>query len=147
MTLTDFTTAIEVDATPNKAFDSINQPQCWWPGDFEGETGKLGGEFNYRYKTFHYSKQKVTELVTGKKIVWQVTESSLNFVDDKTEWTGTTIIFEISRRRNKTLVTFTHKGLVPDFQCYNDCSNAWTGIIQNNLRGFIATGKPQTEFN
>ncbi|MBS1503752.1 MAG: SRPBCC domain-containing protein, partial [Bacteroidetes bacterium] len=58
----DFTTAFLVDQTPLEAYDAINNVRAWWSGQIEGNTDKLGDEFIYRYKTFHYSKHKLTEL-------------------------------------------------------------------------------------
>jgi len=141
MKTSDFTTTISVDQTPQEAFNAINNVRDWWPGEIEGNTTKLNGEFSYRYKKMHYSNQKLVEVIPGKKVVWLVTESSLNFVENKSEWTGTKIIFEISEKGNKTQVRFTHQGLVPQFECFDACSNAWTDIIRDGLRGLITTGK------
>lgn len=137
----DFTTSIQVDKTPMEAYDAINNVRAWWPGEIEGNTEKLNDEFTYRYKKIHYSKQKLVEVIPGKKVVWLVTDSSLNFVKDRNEWTGTKIIFEISEKNNKTEVRFTHLGLVPQYECFDSCSNAWTDIIRNGLRSLITTGK------
>ena len=139
----DFTTSIQVDQTPQEAFDAINNVRAWWPGEIEGNTKKLNDEFTYRYKKIHYSKQKLVEIIPGKKVVWLVTDSSLNFVENKGEWTGTKIIFEISEKDNKTQIRFTHRGLVPKYECFDSCSSAWTDIIKNGLRGLITTGKGQ----
>jgi len=137
----DFTTTILVDAIPQKAFDAINNVAAWWPGTIEGGTHKLNDEFTYRVGDVHYSKQKLVEVAPGKKIVWLVTDSKLNFVRDKTEWTGTKIIFDISIKGDKTQISFTHEGLVPKYECYKDCSNAWTDIIRQSLYSLITTGK------
>jgi len=139
----DFTTSILVDQTPMEAFDAINNVRAWWPGEIEGNTTKLNDEFIYRYKKIHYSKQKLVEVIPGKKVVWLVTDSSLNFVENKTEWTGTKIIFEISEKNNKTQIRFTHQGLVPQYECFDSCSNAWGDIIKNGLRRLITEGKGQ----
>ncbi len=141
----DFTTTILVDATPQKAFDAINNVGAWWPGTIEGGTHKLGDEFVYRYKDVHYSKHKIMELIPGKRVVWQVTDSSLSFANDKTEWTGTRNVFDISEKDGKTLVRFTHEGLVPKFECYKECSNAWTEIIRESLYSLITTGKGEMD--
>jgi hypothetical protein len=140
----NFTTAFTVDQTPEEAFAAINNVRGWWTGEpgVEGSTDKLGDEFTYRYKPHHYSKQKVTELVPGKKIVWLVLDSAINFVADKSEWKGTTIIFEIAKKSAKTEVRFTHVGLVPNFECYSACSNAWGSYINGSLQNLI-TGKAQ----
>ena len=139
----DFTTSIQVDQTPQEAFDAINNVRAWWPGEIEGNTKKLDDEFTYRYKKIHYSKQKLVEVIPAKKVVWLVTDSSLNFVENKSEWTGTKIIFEITEKDNKTQIRFTHLGLIPNYECFDSCSNAWTDIIRNGLRGLITTGKGQ----
>ena len=141
MKTSDFTTTISVDQTPQEAFEAINNVRDWWPGEIEGNTTKLNGEFSYRYKKMHYSNQKLVEVIPGKKVIWLVTESSLNFVENKSEWTGTKIIFEIFENDNKTQVRFTHQGLVPQFECFDACSNAWTDIIRDGLRALITTGK------
>src|SRR3984957_7231422 len=110
MKTSDFTATILVDQTPEEAFNAINNVRGWWTGDpgIEGSTDKLDDEFTYEDKPYHYSKQKITELIPGKKIDWLVTGSSINFVEDKNEWTGTKIIFEIEKKGDKTEVRFTH---------------------------------------
>ena len=65
----------------------------------------------------------------------------LNFVEDKTEWTGTDITFEIDKKGDKTEVRFTHVGLVPGYECFDDCSNAWGSYINGSLRSLITTGE------
>lgn len=137
----DFTTTIVVDQTPNQVFNAINNPRAWWSGEITGNTEKLDDEFTYRYKEFHLSKQRIIELIPDKKVVWLVTESQLNFVEDKREWTDTKISFEISPKGDKTQLRFTHEGLVPEVECFDSCSNAWTELIQQGLFSLITTGK------
>jgi hypothetical protein len=139
----NLTTAFTVDQTPGEVFAALNNVRGWWSGEIEGNTGKLGDEFTYRYKDVHRSKQKITELIPGKKVVWLVLDSQLNFVNDKSEWNGTKITFEITKKGDKTEVRFTHVGLVPDHECFNACSNAWGSYINGSLRSLITTGKGQ----
>ena len=144
MNAQNFTTTFTVDQTPEEAFAAINNVRGWWSGEpgIEGSTDKLGDEFTYRYKPHHYSKQKITELIPGKKVGWLILDSQLNFVKDKSEWNGTKITFEIAKKGDKTEVRFTHLGLVPDYECYGSCSNAWGSYINGSLRSLI-TGKRQ----
>jgi hypothetical protein len=86
MNATNFTSSFTVDQTPEEAFAAINDVRGWWSGEIEGPTDKLGSEFSYRYKDVHYSKQKITELIPGKKVVWLVLDSYLSFIEDKGEW-------------------------------------------------------------
>jgi hypothetical protein len=143
MSKQDYTTAFTVDQTPKQAFDAINNVRGWWSGEIEGPTDKLGDEFTYRYKDIHYSKQKLIEVVPDRKVVWLALDSYLNFAEDKTEWNGTKIIFEIARKGGKTEVRFTHQGLVPQIECFENCSSAWSYYINGSLRSLIATDKGQ----
>jgi hypothetical protein len=130
-----------VDKTPAEAFDAINDVRGWWSGDVEGETNKLGDEFTYRYEDVHYSKQRITEMVPSERVVWLVVDSFLSFVEDKAEWNGTEIIFEVSTKDGQTEVRFTHQGLVPQFECFEACSGAWSFYMKESLRTFIETGE------
>jgi hypothetical protein len=153
MTTTDFTTAILVDQLPKKTFDAINNVRGWWSEEIEGATERLNDEFDYQYEDVHRCKIKLIEVVPEKKVVWSVLENYFKFTKDTTEWQGTTISFDISRKDNKTEVRMTHHGLNAAYECFDICSNAWTTYIQKSLKDLITTGKgkpngkgkPQTE--
>ncbi len=136
-----FTTTLLVDQTPKAVFDAINNPRGWWSQEIDGRTDKLGAEFKYHYQDVHRSKFKITEFVPGKKVVWHVLDNYFNFVKDKKEWIGTDVVFEIARKGDKTEIQFTHKGLVPAYECYGVCAEAWGSYITGSLRDLIATGK------
>ena len=136
----NFITTITVTQSPEVVFAAFNDPRAWWSGVFEGDSRKVGDVFSYRYKDMHFSRQQVVELVPGKRVAWHVTESMLSFLADKTEWTGTTIAFDIARKGDKTEVTFTHVGLKPMVECYEVCVDAWTALIQGSLKQLIETG-------
>ncbi len=136
----DYTRTIMVKATPEAAFAAINNVRGWWDGEIEGDTEKRGDVFDYRYGDIHYSRQELIEVIPFSRIAWRVLEASLNFVSDKTEWTGTTITFDIAPRGEMTEVRFTHIGLVPAVECYDSCSDAWGGLIGASLKSLIETG-------
>jgi len=145
MTMQGFSTSFSVDQAPDRVFAAINNVCGWWSGEITGDTNKLGSEFTYRYENMHKSKQKITELVPGKKVVWHVTEAELTFVKDKKEWIGTDIVFEIAKKGGKTELRFTHVGLVPTLECYGGCSGAWGGLVDRNLRKLIESGNSQPD--
>lgn len=130
-----------VSQTPREAFDAINNVRGWWSGNLEGITNKRGGVFTYRYKDFHYSKQKITQFIPGKKVVWLILDSSLTFIEDKTEWNGTKVVFEISKKGGKTEVYFTHQGISPQKECFEACNDAWGSYIKDSLKNLIVEGK------
>jgi len=137
----NYTVSITVNAEPKDAFKSINNVTKWWTQNLEGSSQKLDDEFTVRFGDVHVSTQKLIEVIPGKKVVWLVTNSNLNFIKDKQEWNGTKISFEISEKDGKTNIRFTHQGLVPEIECFNACSNAWGDYITNSLRNLINTGK------
>jgi hypothetical protein len=134
-------TSIAVDATANKAFECINNVTKWWTENLEGNSQKTDDEFTARFGDIHFSKQKLVEVIPDKKVVWLVTDSKLNFIKNKQEWTNTKIIFEISTENGETKIYFTHKGLVPSVECFDACSNAWTQYIHQSLAALVTSGK------
>ena len=50
------------------------------------------------------------------------------------------IVFDITRRGDRTELRFTHVGLVPAAECYGDCSDAWSFYINDSLHSLITTG-------
>lgn len=142
----NFTTTFFVDQTPEDVFNAINNVGAWWEGEIKGNSKNLNDEFEYRMLDIHYSKQKVVELIPNEKVVWHVTDSNLSSFQDKHEWNGTKIIFEIKEINGKTQLRFTHVGLVPDFQCYGDCSGAWGMLVEQSLFSLITTGRGKKVF-
>jgi hypothetical protein len=142
----NFTTKIVVSKTPEQVFNSVNNVRGWWSENIDGITNQLNAEFIYGYKDVHVSKMKIIEFVPGQKVVWLVLENHFNFTKDKNEWKGNKIIFEISPKGNQTELQFTQEGLVPEYECYNVCNDAWTSYIQGSLKNLIetGTGKPNS---
>ncbi|NII27682.1 SRPBCC domain-containing protein [Pseudoflavitalea sp. X16] len=143
MATKDFTTTFVVDQTPEQVFNAINNVRGWWSEEVEGSTDKLNAEFNYHYKDVHVSKMKITELIPGKKVAWLVLENYFDFTKDKNEWKDNKIIFDITQKGNQTQLQFTQVGLVPAYECYDICRDAWTNYINNSLRSLITTSKGQ----
>ncbi|WP_343306380.1 SRPBCC domain-containing protein [Chitinophaga niabensis] len=141
MQTANFTTTLVVDKSPMEVFNAICQPQNWWSGEVEGHALKMHDEFTYKFKDFHFSRQRVTTLIPGEKVVWDVIESIINYAEDKEEWTGTQIIFEVFEKDAQTNLRFTHSGLVPEVECFDSCSNSWTQLVHHSLFSLITAGK------
>ena len=139
----DYTLSFAVDQSPAKVFDAINDVRGWWSEEIEGRTDVLGAEFKFHHRDLHHSTHRITELIPGRRVVWHVLDSQINFVRDKTEWKSTDVVFEISKEGDRTELRFTHIGLVPAIECYGNCSGAWGFYINESLRGLITTGKGQ----
>lgn len=144
----NFTLTLTTEKNPKDVFKAITNVRGWWSGyydeEFAGPTEKLGDEFTFHAGPgLHYTKQKLVEVIPNKKLVWLVTESELTFVNEKHEWTGTKLIFDIAEKDGKTELIFTHEGLTPEFECYEACAPSWTEYLRNKLLPLINSGKVQ----
>lgn len=142
----DFTLTLLTDQPLQEVFQAITKVRSWWSGyyseEFKGNAEQLNDEFSFRAGDgAHYSKQKIVEVIPNKKVVWLITESELSFLEKTDEWTGTKVIFEISKEGDKTQLVFTHQGLTPEAECYESCAPAWTQYVQNKLLPIISPGK------
>jgi uncharacterized protein YndB with AHSA1/START domain len=139
-----FTTTCVVNRSPDEVYEAINDVRRWWTGQIEGRADRVGDEFTYRFGGIHDSRQRVTELVAGRRIVWEVVDAELSGRKTPDEWIGTHVLFDLSPTGLGTSLQFTHDGLVPDFECYDDCAYAWTFFLNSSLTTLITTGDGPT---
>jgi len=137
-----FSVSIELSQSPQHVFNCIKDVPNWWSKDYEGSSKQLDDEFIIHHPGAHFSRQKLVELIPDQKMVWQVTESTLYWLQhNKQEWTNTKMIFELSALGDKTLLHFTHEGLVPENESYTRCAEGWTLVIKERLANYIHHGK------
>jgi len=141
-----FTTTFFVNQTPEDVYTAIQNVSDWWQGEIKGNTKRLNDEFEYCMPDIHFSRQKLIEMIPNEKVVWLVTDSNLSSFTNKQEWTGTKITFDIKEINGKTQLRFTHLGLTPKFECYEDCAGAWTMLVGQSLYSLITTGKGKKVF-
>lgn len=137
----NYTTSFMTDKSPEEVFSAISNVRGWWSEQIDGRTDKLNEVFDYHYKDVHRCKMKITSFMPGEKIEWLVLENYFNFTKDKSEWVNNKISFEIFKKGNQTQLVFTQAGLVPDYECYTICSDAWGNYIRGSLKDLIETGK------
>lgn len=126
-----YTYRFSTQKSPGEIFQLLLDIDQWWSGLYEesimGKSQNLGDEFSFSAGGgMHVTKQKLVELIPNKKIVWQVTESNLTFLDNPFEWENSKLSFDITEQKNETHVLFTHVGLEPQIECYTNCSTAWS---------------------
>lgn len=137
-----YTMAFTVDRTAEQVFDAINTPRIWWNELIEGSAAAVGDEFGFDMPGIHRTRMRVTEADPARRVVWHVLENHFSFVQDQNEWLGTDVIFDIDTTDHGTIVRLTHVGLVPEFECYEVCSGAWTHHLNAGLRALLTTGNP-----
>jgi hypothetical protein len=140
----NFSLSIEAPVTAADAFKKISEVDAWWAKNFTGKAQKLNDTFRVTFgKTF--VDFKISECVPNQKIVWLVTDCYLDWINNKTEWTNTQVVFELSEKAGATKINFTHIGLTPDVECYNDCFAGWTGHVKGSLVKLLTDGKGMPE--
>jgi len=132
-----------VDRRPEVVWAAVSDPKSWWSQEVDGVADREGATFRYHYQDVHRCTFRVTEAVPSRRLVWHVTENSFNFTKDRAEWVGTVVVFELAAKGGGTEVTFTHRGLVPAYECFEICRDAWTGYLSGSLRDLILTGRGQ----
>jgi hypothetical protein len=136
----DYHNTILVDVSEQEALDSIADVKGWWSTNFSGDALRQNDTFHVRFGRT-WADIKIAELVPGKKAVWEVTDCYLNLLKDHHEWKNTRIVWEVSREGARTKVDMTHVGLVPEKECFHDCTLGWNFYTNESLFGFITTGK------
>ncbi len=157
MKTADFTLALLVDQSPEQVFKAVTNVRGWWSEEIEGPTTKADEEFKYHFEDIHNCQIKVTEVIPYKKVLWHVLDNHFRpglFAEpshpsstadgfDSKEWIDTKISFEIAKKENGTELRFTHFGLIPEYACFEVCSNGWNHYIGKSLLALITTGKGQ----
>jgi len=140
----DYRAVISIDASPAEAFNAISSVSEWWTANTEGRSEKRDDVFTVRFGETHVTF-RIREVVSNRKIVWQVTDCFLHWLKDKKEWIDTKIIFEVSEKKGTTQVSMTHVGLVPGIECYEGCAEGWNHYVKESLFRLITEGKGMPE--
>lgn len=123
---------ITANIAPEEAIERISRVADWWTKGFSGAAQKIGDAFTVRFaETF--VDFDVVELIPTKRLVWRVTDCNLHWIQDRTEWKGTEIAWDISCDGSATTVRMTHVGLIPAKECYNSCLAGWDFYLGESL--------------
>src|SRR5262249_21490821 len=117
----DYHNRITTKTSPKETFNKISQVSNWWSKNIEGSFSKVGDVFTSHFKSGDWYKIKIDEMIPDKKIVWNVIGSDQTWHEDREEWTGTKIVWEISPVNPGSEVSMTHIGLIPEAECYDQC--------------------------
>jgi hypothetical protein len=134
-----FSMTLPVDRSPDEVFAAIGRVREWWDGQISGRADGLGEEFEYRHGDAHFSRQRVSEWVPGRRVVWRVVDAHLSFVEDHREWVDTEIVFDLRPAGAGTELTFTHRGLTAACACFEACAPAWSHYVGQRLVQHLAT--------
>ncbi|MBL4649538.1 MAG: hypothetical protein JKY03_07385, partial [Aureispira sp.] len=95
------------------------------------------GETWYQFKVVKYLKDY--------EMIWECIDANQKIdglVDVEKEWVGTKIHWKLEKHeKDKTLLKFKHEGLVPEFVCFNFCSDSWDHFLKQALVNYLAKDK------
>lgn len=131
----DFSTSFEVPASRTEVFRAITRPQEWWEDSIEGSADTAGGEFHFQNDD-QFAELYVSEAEQGDRLVWRV-EPTGNLLEDP-EWDDTDIIFELEDAPDgDTRVKFTHRGMHPHEDGYEEAAADWKARLRDKLQPLI----------
>lgn len=137
----DYSASFLTKQDPASVYRAITNFRAWWSQQIEGNTDTLNETFFYHYKDVHMCKIRLIEAVPNKRLVYHILDNHFSFIEDKTEWINTKLVFEISSAGAETKVTFTHEGLNATHECYEVCNDSWGNYINKSLYNLITSGE------
>jgi len=140
----NYHSSIAVGITADQAYANIANVAGWWTKSFRGSAQKMGDTFTIQFGETKVAFE-ITEATPGKKIVWKVTDCYLHWLNNKTEWNGTGVVWELTPQNNSTRIDMTHVGLVPGIECYETCEKGWDQYVTGSLYKLVTEGKGQPD--
>jgi hypothetical protein len=140
--MNDFTSRLVLEADAQRIYagltESIDQ---WWTELFEGSSQEPGQIFSISFGPLVRKTMMVETLVPREKVAWLVVDSLIDLpeLSNREEWTGTRILWEISRNAGNTVLQLKHHGLTPEIECYQLCTSGWQTFLQS-FEQYISTG-------
>jgi len=139
--MNSYTTSIEINSTKEAVFQAISKDLKNWWGRQDIPIDKSGIIFKVAWGE-PWDQFKVTEYVENKCIVWECIDANqkINGLEGvEKEWVGTKIHWELHElNEQRTLLKFRHEGLVPEFVCFDFCSESWERFLHGSLMNYLA---------
>ena len=139
VTRLDFKYKFSVPQPAGEVFDKICLISEWWTMDTEGAIKNLHDEFTVHFGD-SFVKMQMTQMVPGKEMTWLVRNCLWSFLENKREWNGTRIVWNITTKENSTQLSMTHVGLVPGIESFDICKEGWGLYVGNSLFRLITEG-------
>lgn len=141
--------SVEIKANSLGLFKALTERIDEWWGEVDQQPNALEQEFKVSFGEAYW-RFKVTTLEVGTRIIWECIESNqvhAGLKGIREEWLGTTLHWEMaSIDASHTKLHFRHEGLIPSFNCYEVCADAWSFFIGTSLKQLIekGLGKPES---
>ena len=138
----NYTATISVEQSPKEAFDAIRNVQWMVVGRNQRKHRQESAtSSSITTRTYHTCTMKLVELVPGKGVAWLVTDNYFSFTEDKTEWKGTKVVFDIAKKGDEDRDPLHARGSGPCVRVLQRLLRRLGTYIRGSLKSLIATGK------
>ncbi len=132
----DYQATVTATISAEEAVQKISQVPQWWTRGFVGKSSAPGDRFTVRFgETF---VDFAVREVGAVRVVWEVTDCNLHWIEDKKEWRGTRVTFDLESRNGATEIRMTHVGLHPGAECYDNCKPGWDFYVGKSLKKLLS---------
>jgi hypothetical protein len=138
--LNNYQTSIEINCLPEMLFEAISRNLGDWWGKQDRLIEKQGMVFKVSWGEPWYQFE-VVKFLKHQEMIWKCIDANqkiegLRGVEK--EWVGTEIHWIVKGlNNNRSLLEFEHKGLIPDFICFDFCSKAWSHFLNDSLVKYL----------
>ncbi len=141
----DFKKTIDIKTSKENAFKAITTEVNKWWGNVDNEmANEIGSEFSIFFEENTEWRFVISELKEFNYVAWKCIYANHSFSGlkgIKEEWLNSEIQFVFKQLKdNRTQLSFVHKGLTPDLNCYEICDAGWAHFITNSLKQYLETG-------
>jgi uncharacterized protein YndB with AHSA1/START domain len=134
----DFQSTKSFSAPPDAVLAALRSPEAvtdWW-GPTEG-SGEMGGTLEVTFLNRRQVIELHVEPSGARTVVWRVVQAPLT-----PDWDGTTIVFDVAKADDGSVLHFRHHGLTPELECFEMCHEGWTHYL-GSLVSYVETGEGQ----
>lgn len=121
------------------AYRKVARVSDWWNKAATGKAQESGDRFRVDFGST-WVAFKVIEAVPNRRLVWSVEDCHLHWLEDKTEWKGTEVVWDIAAVDGVAEVKMTHVGLTPEVECFGACEAGWNFHVGKSLLKLLTEG-------
>ena len=132
--MVDIRQMLLIDAPADTVYRAITEQEGlagWWTVQALAKP-EVGSTADFKFGDRYHTAMRVRGLEPPRRVQWECVEGDH-------EWVGTTIVFDLERKGDQTLLRFVHGGWreVTDF--YASCNYNW-GYYLASLKSYCETG-------
>ena len=130
---------LTVSKAAPEVFERICRVHDWWTVDVQGDAAMTNGRFT-TYFGDNYVTMEVIERKPYSRMAWLVLGCHWSFLNDRTAWIGSVLVWNVAPRGDLTQLTMSHSGLLYGSEGYEIFCEGWGLYIGNSLLSYINRG-------